>query len=218
MRDGHGIKALIAAGIGVAVISGRRSDAVQRRCRGTGHPAHASGRCRQGRGTQPPDARSCASSRTTAPASVMMSRIVPMMQRAGLAVAVADAHAGALAVAHRRTRTARWCRRRARGVRLAAAARGQARHDRPLRACLLCWPLVALRYFYVSRVTNSSPAAAATRQAPRAGLGGTERGARFRPAMMVSRSTGCAPRIAQPAPRGPDLSDRADTGLHAGRR
>jgi 3-deoxy-D-manno-octulosonate 8-phosphate phosphatase (KDO 8-P phosphatase) len=36
VRDGHGIKALLAAGIGVAVISGRRSAAVAARMRELG--------------------------------------------------------------------------------------------------------------------------------------------------------------------------------------
>src|SRR5690606_21768703 len=36
VRDGYGIRRLIEAGVAVAVISGRRSDAVNRRCRELG--------------------------------------------------------------------------------------------------------------------------------------------------------------------------------------
>jgi len=104
VRDGHGIKALIAAGIGVAVISARRSDAVQRRCEGLGIQHILQGVTDKGEalirlsaqlGIQPHD---CACVGDDEPD-------LPMMQRAGLAVAVADAHASALAAAHRRTRT-----------------------------------------------------------------------------------------------------------------
>ena len=48
MRDGHGIKTLIAAGIGVAVISGRRSSAVTARMRELGVSDVAQGVERQG--------------------------------------------------------------------------------------------------------------------------------------------------------------------------
>jgi 3-deoxy-D-manno-octulosonate 8-phosphate phosphatase KdsC-like HAD superfamily phosphatase len=47
VRDGHGIKQVQAAGIEVAVISGRRSPALARRCREFGHPPCAPGRGRQ---------------------------------------------------------------------------------------------------------------------------------------------------------------------------
>ncbi|HEX4052469.1 MAG TPA: HAD-IIIA family hydrolase [Steroidobacteraceae bacterium] len=105
VRDGHGIKAVRAAGIDVGVISGRRSAAVQRRCRelGIGHllqgvedkgAAFASLIARLG-----VTASQCACIGDDVPD-------LPILQQAGLAVAVADAHATALAAAHRRTRAA----------------------------------------------------------------------------------------------------------------
>jgi 3-deoxy-D-manno-octulosonate 8-phosphate phosphatase (KDO 8-P phosphatase) len=103
VRDGHGLKALRAAGIDIGVISGRRSPAVQRRCRELGiehvlqgiddkGAAFASLIARLGL-----TARQCACIGDDSPD-------LPIMQQAGLAIAVADAHASALAAAHRRTR------------------------------------------------------------------------------------------------------------------
>jgi 3-deoxy-D-manno-octulosonate 8-phosphate phosphatase (KDO 8-P phosphatase) len=103
VRDGHGIRALQAAGVAVAVVSGRRSMAVQRRCRELGIR-----HLRQGVGDKGAaleallralrvEARHCACVGDDEPD-------VPMLQRAGLAVAVADAHPSAIAAAHRRTR------------------------------------------------------------------------------------------------------------------
>jgi 3-deoxy-D-manno-octulosonate 8-phosphate phosphatase (KDO 8-P phosphatase) len=104
VRDGHGIKAVRAAGIAVAVISGRRSSAVQRRCRELGIDHLIQGA--EDKGAQfgklidslGLSARQCACIGDDAPD-------VPLLSRAGLAVAVADAHPSALAVAHRRTHT-----------------------------------------------------------------------------------------------------------------
>jgi len=103
VRDGHGIRAVLAAGIAVAVISGRRSEAVQRRCEELG-VAHLSqgiadkaaelARLSAGLGFS---AEQCACLGDDTPD-------VPLLSQAGLAIAVADAHPSALAVAHRRTR------------------------------------------------------------------------------------------------------------------
>jgi len=102
-RDGHGIKAVLAAGIEVAVISGRRSPAVRQRCLELGIRHLREGIEDKGaallqllaalelQGAQ------CACVGDDEPD-------LPMLQRAGLAVAVADAHPAALAAAHRRTR------------------------------------------------------------------------------------------------------------------
>jgi 3-deoxy-D-manno-octulosonate 8-phosphate phosphatase (KDO 8-P phosphatase) len=104
VRDGHGIKALLAAGIGVAVISARRSGAVQRRCRGLGIEHILQGVQDKGEALVSLTAKlgidpaQCACVGDDEPD-------LPMMQRVGLAVAVADAHVSALAAAHRRTRT-----------------------------------------------------------------------------------------------------------------
>jgi 3-deoxy-D-manno-octulosonate 8-phosphate phosphatase (KDO 8-P phosphatase) len=103
VRAGYGIKAVLAAGIAVAVISGRTSAAVTRRCRELGiRHLH------QGVDDKTPvlaqllaalgiPARRCACVGDDQPD-------VALLAQAGLAVAVADAHPDALAVAHRRTR------------------------------------------------------------------------------------------------------------------
>jgi 3-deoxy-D-manno-octulosonate 8-phosphate phosphatase (KDO 8-P phosphatase) len=103
VRDGYGVKAVLAAGIAVAVISGRKSAAVARRCRELGiRHLH------QGVDDKAPvlaqllasldiPARRCACIGDDQPD-------VPLLAQAGFAVAVADAHPDALAVAHRRTR------------------------------------------------------------------------------------------------------------------
>jgi len=101
-RDGYGIKAVIAAGIAVAVISGRRSPAVQRRCKELGIEHVFTGI----------EDKGLALAQLLATLGLQWAQCtcvgddepdVPMLQQAGLAVAVADAHPCALAVAHRRT-------------------------------------------------------------------------------------------------------------------
>jgi 3-deoxy-D-manno-octulosonate 8-phosphate phosphatase (KDO 8-P phosphatase) len=103
VRDGAGIKAVLAAGIAIAVISGRKSTAVSRRCRelgiryvyqGVGDKAAVLHRLLEKLKLQP---RQCASIGDDTPD-------IPVMQVVGLAVAVADAHPTARAAAHRRTR------------------------------------------------------------------------------------------------------------------
>ncbi len=103
VRDGYGIKALLAAGIDVAVISGRRSAAVLHRCEELGIRHVLLGiedKAAALKGLLEVlelKAAHCTCVGDDAPD-------VPMLQRAGLAVAVADAHPVACAVAHRRTR------------------------------------------------------------------------------------------------------------------
>jgi 3-deoxy-D-manno-octulosonate 8-phosphate phosphatase (KDO 8-P phosphatase) len=101
-RDGYGIKAVIAAGIAVAVISGRRSPAVLRRCKELGIEHVFTGI----------EDKGLALAQLLATLGLQWAQCtcvgddepdVPMLQQAGLAVAVADAHPCALAVAHRRT-------------------------------------------------------------------------------------------------------------------
>jgi 3-deoxy-D-manno-octulosonate 8-phosphate phosphatase (KDO 8-P phosphatase) len=103
VRDGHGIKALQAAGVTVAVISGRNSPAVARRCadlgigevaQGIDDKAAAFEALRQRLGVVAAD---CACIGDDTPDA-------PLMRRVGLAIAVADAHPDARAAAHRRTR------------------------------------------------------------------------------------------------------------------
>jgi 3-deoxy-D-manno-octulosonate 8-phosphate phosphatase (KDO 8-P phosphatase) len=103
VRDGYGLKAVMAAGIEVAVISGRASAATRRRCRelgirhvhlGVDDKGAVLTRLLAQLGLQPAQ---CTCIGDDAPD-------VPMLRLAGLAVTVADAHASARAVAHRRTR------------------------------------------------------------------------------------------------------------------
>ena len=103
VRDGHGIKALARAGVTIAVISGRDSAAVARRCTDLGISelqqgvadkvaAFASLIAKLGIA-----ASACAAIGDDTPD-------VPLLERVGLAIAVADAHLDARRVAHRRTR------------------------------------------------------------------------------------------------------------------
>jgi 3-deoxy-D-manno-octulosonate 8-phosphate phosphatase (KDO 8-P phosphatase) len=105
VRDGFGIKALMAAGVAVAVISGRDSAAVTYRCKelgirqvhqGVDDKAAALQRLLPGLSLQ---SRHCACIGDDVPD-------VPLMQQVGLAIAVADAHPAVRAHAHRRTRLA----------------------------------------------------------------------------------------------------------------
>jgi 3-deoxy-D-manno-octulosonate 8-phosphate phosphatase (KDO 8-P phosphatase) len=103
VRDGYGIKAVLAAGIAVAVISGRHSPAVQHRCRELGI-AHVH------QGIEDKAAQLLQLTRSLGIVARQCACVgddlpdVPLLSQAGLAVAVADAHPGALAAAHRRTR------------------------------------------------------------------------------------------------------------------
>jgi 3-deoxy-D-manno-octulosonate 8-phosphate phosphatase (KDO 8-P phosphatase) len=103
VRDGYGIKAVLAAGVAVAVISGRQSSAVSRRCEELGIRHVYQGIddkalvLAQLLATLDVPARQCACVGDDRPD-------VPLMAQAGFAVAVADAHPAALASAHRRTR------------------------------------------------------------------------------------------------------------------
>lgn len=103
VRDGYGIKAVLAAGIAVAIISGRDSTAVARRCeelgirhvyQGVEDKAPALQQILSQLGIR---SRQCACVGDDRPD-------LPLMSQAGLAVAVADAHRCAVQAAHRRTR------------------------------------------------------------------------------------------------------------------
>jgi 3-deoxy-D-manno-octulosonate 8-phosphate phosphatase (KDO 8-P phosphatase) len=99
VRDGHGIKQVAAAGIDVAIISGRKSAAVARRARELGIRLVTQG----------------ASDKLAALTKLARARKISfdqcacigddtpdalILQAAGVAIAVADAHADALAVAN----------------------------------------------------------------------------------------------------------------------
>jgi 3-deoxy-D-manno-octulosonate 8-phosphate phosphatase (KDO 8-P phosphatase) len=103
VRDGAGIKAVLAAGVTIAVISGRRSPAVARRCRELGiRHVH-----------QGIDDKAAVLQQLLKKLRLQQQQCacigddtpdIPVMQQVGLAVAVADAHPLAVASAHRRTR------------------------------------------------------------------------------------------------------------------
>ena len=103
VRDGYGIRALAAAGVTVAVISGRESAAVARRCAELGIGEVQQGVADKARALDAllarlkVPARECACVGDDTPD-------VPLLARAGLAIAVADAHADARRAAHRHTR------------------------------------------------------------------------------------------------------------------
>ncbi len=103
VRDGHGIRQLLAAGVQVAVISGRQSPATRRRCEELGI-AHV----HEGVADKAAEFLRLSARLGVAPAECACIgddvTDVALFARAGLAVAVADAHPGALAAAHRRTR------------------------------------------------------------------------------------------------------------------
>jgi 3-deoxy-D-manno-octulosonate 8-phosphate phosphatase (KDO 8-P phosphatase) len=99
VRDGHGIKLLAAAGVQVAVISGRRSNAVAARCRELGIRLLV-----QGTGD-----KSRALDQLLRKLSLLESQVacigddttdIPLFVRVGFAVAVRDAHPLAVRAAH----------------------------------------------------------------------------------------------------------------------
>ena len=103
VRDGHGIKLLRAAGIEVAVISGRQSPAVKHRCRELGVRQLLQGIADKG----------AALDRLLRRFDVSDTQVacigddtpdIPLFVRVGLAVAVSDAHPLAQRAAHCRTR------------------------------------------------------------------------------------------------------------------
>jgi 3-deoxy-D-manno-octulosonate 8-phosphate phosphatase (KDO 8-P phosphatase) len=98
VRDGHGIKQVQAAGIAVAIISGRKSAAVLSRARGLGIKHVFQG----------VDDKLAALRKLTRKLKVSMEECAcigddtpdaPILNACGLGVAVADAHADALAAA-----------------------------------------------------------------------------------------------------------------------
>jgi 3-deoxy-D-manno-octulosonate 8-phosphate phosphatase (KDO 8-P phosphatase) len=102
VRDGHGIKLLTAAGVQVAVISGRRSAAVTARCRELGITLLQQGVADKNR----------ALNLLLKRLSLHESQVacigddtpdIPLFVRVGFAVAVRDAHSLAVRAAHCRT-------------------------------------------------------------------------------------------------------------------
>lgn len=98
VRDGHGIKQVAAAGITIAIISGRKSAAVARRARELGI-RHV---------VQGANDKLAALNKLARARSIALEHCacvgddtpdVPILEAAGVAIAVADAHADALAAA-----------------------------------------------------------------------------------------------------------------------
>ena len=99
VRDGHGLKTLLAAGVQLAVVSGRRSAAVDARMRELGI-----GIVRQGVGDKVAALREIAAD-TALPLSAIAcitddTTDLPLMAVVGVAIAVGDAHPEVLAAAH----------------------------------------------------------------------------------------------------------------------
>jgi 3-deoxy-D-manno-octulosonate 8-phosphate phosphatase (KDO 8-P phosphatase) len=108
IKDGHGLKALAQAGVGIAILSGRRSRGVTRRCRELGirHVV-------QGSDDKLRDFRTLAAKLGVTPTQCAYigddSPDVPLLRAVGLAFAVADAHPNARAAAHHVTRLGGGC-------------------------------------------------------------------------------------------------------------
>ena len=105
VRDGHGIKALLAAGVGVAVISGRRSGAVAARMRELGVADVAEGVADKARALAELLKRRAVEPRRVA-CLVDDTPDLPMMAAVGLPAAVSDAHPDVLGAARHVTRAA----------------------------------------------------------------------------------------------------------------
>jgi 3-deoxy-D-manno-octulosonate 8-phosphate phosphatase (KDO 8-P phosphatase) len=103
VRDGHGLKALQRAGVQLAVISGRRTAAVTRRCRELGIT-----HCIQGSADKLTDFRRLIGRlKLTANECAAIGDDTPdasLLRTVGLSFAVADAHADARAAADHVTR------------------------------------------------------------------------------------------------------------------
>ena len=103
VRDGHGIKNLVAAGIGVAVISGRRSGAVTARMRELGVSDVAQGVKDKARALAELLKRNAIEAKRVA-CLVDDTPDLELMAAVGLPAAVADAHPEVLAAAQHVTR------------------------------------------------------------------------------------------------------------------
>ena len=103
VRDGYGIRSLAASGVQIAVISGRSSAAVARRCADLGIRELQQGVADKAAAFATLIARLGLAARDCA--CIGDDTLdVSMMRQVGLAIAVADAHGDARRAAHRRTR------------------------------------------------------------------------------------------------------------------
>jgi 3-deoxy-D-manno-octulosonate 8-phosphate phosphatase (KDO 8-P phosphatase) len=105
VRDGHGIKSLVAAGVGVAVISGRRSAALMARMRELGVVDVAQGVSDKARALAELLKRKAIDPRCVA-CLVDDTPDLGLMAAVGMPAAVADAHPEVLAAARHVTRAA----------------------------------------------------------------------------------------------------------------
>ena len=105
VRDGHGIKSLVAAGVAVAVISGRRSAALTARMRELGVADVAQGVGDKARALAELLKRKAVDPRRVA-CLVDDTPDLGLMAAVGLPAAVADAHPDVLAAARHVTRAA----------------------------------------------------------------------------------------------------------------
>lgn len=105
VRDGHGIKSLVAAGVGVAVISGRRSAAVTSRMRELGVADVSQGVADKSRALAELLKRNGIDARCVA-CLVDDTPDLGLMAAVGLPAAVADAHPDVIAAAKHVTRAA----------------------------------------------------------------------------------------------------------------
>ncbi|HET7923027.1 MAG TPA: HAD hydrolase family protein [Gammaproteobacteria bacterium] len=105
VRDGHGVKELLRAGIAVAVISGRRSDAVMRRMQELG-VMHVFQGCEDKQPVFDALLQNLGVSDAETACVGDDTPDLPLIQRAGLGIAVADAHPAVRAAAALTTRTA----------------------------------------------------------------------------------------------------------------
>lgn len=104
VRDGHGIKLLQNDGVAVAVISGRRSPAVLRRCRDLGVRHVVQGASDKGAALTTLLARLGIDDDAHVACVGDDTPDIPLFARVGFAFAVADAHPLAARAAHRVTR------------------------------------------------------------------------------------------------------------------
>ena len=197
VRDGHGIKQLAAAGITVAVISGRRSSMTARRCRELGVRHVVQGvedklaAFQRLRGRLGARADACACVGDDMPD-------VPLMHEVGLAFAVADAHAEARSCRARGHAAGRRARGGARGLRL-SPGRAPARAPRSLICRLLALLIiiaVIVALLVLVRAAERATPADDDRQESRLGPGLSARNAR----LVETGPTGCRCTPSTPPP------------------
>ena len=99
VRDGHGIKLLMGAGVAVAAFSGRRSDAVAARMKELGVPHLVQG-CKDKVAALERLTRRLGIDPLHCACIVDDTPDLPLMSAVGLAAAVADAHPVVLSAAH----------------------------------------------------------------------------------------------------------------------